>query len=532
MNGNTVIKKHRPGVNDKDDLAVPEQKYQNLIENINEVVFSVGSNGLVTYISPSVRQFTCFSESEIVSRPFLSFVHPDDVAVIETNMRESRAGRVKPCKFRIRDKHGGFRHVRASFKKEGIKGGLNGIMVDDTEWRLTVNIIDSLPDATFVVNSDGIVIAWNHAIEEMTGVKKEDIIGKGDYAYSIPFYGRPRPMLVDLVSKPDRVIENSYEVFVKEGDELRSEGYVPGVYKDKGAYLWSKVSPLYNEDRIIIGAIQTIRDITEKKNLEEHLKTLGLYDSLTGLCNRTYFEEESRRAECGRYKSVGLILCDVDGLKLVNDTMGHDAGDAILVAVADIVKKSFRKSDIVARIGGDEFAVLIPDATQEILEDMICRIQNTIDKYNAVDQEIPLSISTGFAYSNDSGICMKELFKKADNSMYWKKSLKRTSTRNFIVRNFVKTLETKDFIAEGHVDRLKIIVTDIAAAISLPKNRIDDLQLLAQFHDIGKVGIPNHILFKPGPLTTEEYTKIHRHCEIGHYIAVSSSNLTAIADWI
>lgn len=422
--------------------------------------------------------------------------------------------------------------VPKSFKKKHIKGSLNcSIKKLQTNCKKFSNIIDSLPDATFVIDNNGVVIAWNNAIEEMTGVKKEDIIGKGEYVYAVPFYGKPRPILADLIIKPDRAVESSYEVFVREGDELKSEGYVPGAYKNKGAYLWSKASPLYEENRII-GAIQAIRDITDKKNLEMQLKNYGLYDFLTGLCNRTYFEEEARRAECGRHKSVGLILCDVDGLKLVNDTMGHAAGDNVLVTAANIVKSSFRKSDIVARIGGDEFAILIPDVTEKALEGMINRIKDAIDKYNTNNKEIPISLSIGYAYSEDSVICLKELFKKADYNMYLEKTRKRNISKNVIIKRFIDILETKDFINDGHADRLKVLVTDMALAISLPAHKIDDLRLLAQYHDIGKIGVTNNIIFKPGDLTPDEYNKMRRHCEIGHYIAISSSDLAVIADLI
>jgi len=116
--------------------------------------------------------------------------------------------------------------------------------------------------------------------------------------------------------------------------------------------------------------------------------------------------------------------------------------------------------------------------------------------------------------------------------MYREKLHRSQSARSAIVQTLMKALEARDHITEGHADRLQNLVVNLAMAIELPEHRINDLRLLAQFHDIGKVGIPDRILLKPGPLTTEEANEMWRHCEIGYRIAMSSPDLIPIADWI
>jgi PAS domain S-box-containing protein len=141
----------------------------------------------------------------------------------------------------------------------------------ESERRLS-DIIDFLPDATLAINRKGKVIAWNRAIEEMTGVKAVDMVGKGDLEYALPFYGIRRPILIDLVLKPDKKIEQTYySVFKKEEDHLIVETWVPAL-KNKRAFLWAKASPLYDSKRHIVGAIESIRDITERKQAEEMLE--------------------------------------------------------------------------------------------------------------------------------------------------------------------------------------------------------------------------------------------------------------------
>ncbi len=292
---------------------------------------------------------------------------------------------------------------------------------------------------------------------------------------------------------------------------------------------------LLNIEAIDVGGkrclLSSFYDITERKMIEDQLKYLSLHDSLTGLYNRVYFEEEMRRLEKSRSGRVGIIVCDVDGLKSVNDTMGHAAGDELLVAAARVFRESFRESDMVSRIGGDEFAILLPNCSRAAVEKACRRIQNAIARYNEENQGLPLSISIGFA-TGEVPANLAELFREADNNMYREKLHRSQSARSALVQTLMKALEARDFITEGHADRLQDLVASVARSIGLPDHRISDLCLLAQFHDIGKVGIPDRILFKPGPLTSREVAEMRRHCEIGYFIAISPPDLMPVADWI
>lgn len=272
-------------------------------------------------------------------------------------------------------------------------------------------------------------------------------------------------------------------------------------------------------------------DITERKLMEEQLKYLSLHDTLTGLYNRAYFEEEMRRLEKGRRSGVGIIVCDVDGLKHVNDTEGHGAGDALLVAASRVIRESFRGCDMVSRIGGDEFAILLPDCDRNTLEGACRRIRSAIARYNEANPGPPLSISVGFSLG-DAPSSPGDIFREADNNMYREKLHRSQSVRSALVQTLMKTLEVRDFVTDGHADRMQRLVSSMAGSIGLPDHKIADLCIFAQFHDIGKVGIPDSILFKQGPLTPGETVEMRRHCEIGHLIAISPPDLVPVADWI
>jgi PAS domain S-box-containing protein len=145
----------------------------------------------------------------------------------------------------------------------------------ESEQRLT-DIIDFLPDATFAIDQEGMVIAWNRAIEELTGVTKAEMIGKGNYAYSVPFYGETKPILIDLVLKVHEEIDKQYYFVSRKNDQLIAESFVPALKGGTGAFLWIISSPLYDCNGNVVGAIESIRDITKQRLFEDTLKKTNL----------------------------------------------------------------------------------------------------------------------------------------------------------------------------------------------------------------------------------------------------------------
>jgi len=172
----------------------------------------------------------------------------------------------------------------------------------DSEQRLS-DIINFLPDATFVIDRSGHVIAWNRAIEEMTKVPAEEILGKGDYEYAIPFYGERRPILIDLIYESDKVIANNYAHIIHDKNFLIADTTLPRP-KGKSITLMGKASPLYNRHGEIVGAIESIRDITEMKNTEDKLR--ASYAQITA-------SEEELRQQFDELKKSEDALCQSEG---------------------------------------------------------------------------------------------------------------------------------------------------------------------------------------------------------------------------
>lgn len=291
----------------------------------------------------------------------------------------------------------------------------------------------------------------------------------------------------------------------------------------------------YFEIRVVASGRQQvlaiIRNITHRKGMELKLAHLSWHDTLTGLYNRAYFEEQMQRFD-GEDEYGSLLICDLDGLKIINDSFGHAAGDQALQAVATILKKAVSPLFCTARIGGDEFAVLMHNGSLVDCEYLCQAIRQQIDSYNLLNPTLPLSLSMGFAVKMQAEMSSKSLFQQADDHLYREKLHQQKSARSAIVQVLTTALEARDFITDGHGDRLQELMEDFSNQLNLPPSKIADLRLLAKFHDIGKVGIPDSILFKPGRLTEAEYAIMRRHSEIGYRIAQSAPDLSPIADWI
>ncbi len=279
------------------------------------------------------------------------------------------------------------------------------------------NIIDFLPDATFVIDAEKRVIAWNRAIEEMTGWRKEDVLGKGDYIYGCAFYDEPRPILIDLIFDENRGIEEQYDFIQREEKTIFTEVYIPKAYSNRGAYVWGKASALYDKEGKFVGAIESVRDISDRKETEDRLRYMSFHDSLTGLCNRNYFIQEMQRHSQTSSLPVGIIVCDVDGLKEINDTLGHEHGDRLLQSAAKIIRDSFRSRDIVARIGGDEFAVLLLDCKEKDVQGALIRMESNM-RSGILDPQASPTISYGYAVCSSGPVNLEALFQEADNNMY------------------------------------------------------------------------------------------------------------------
>jgi diguanylate cyclase (GGDEF)-like protein/PAS domain S-box-containing protein len=287
--------------------------------------------------------------------------------------------------------------------------------------------------------------------------------------------------------------------------------------------------PIFDEEeQQITGIVEFVRDISERKEKEREIKYLLYRDSLTGLYNRRFFEEEMKRLDTQRQLPISLIMADVNGLKIINDCYGHDTGDMLLKKAAAILKSTVREEDILARQGGDEFAILLPNTTEVEVRKVLNRIKAEIAASDEV--EIPLSIALGQATKTESEEELSEVLKKADNRMYQNKLSVSRSSKSKIVQGLLNILEAKSSETKEHAVRMTKLAFDFGERLSLSNSELNRLSLLATLHDIGKTNINQNILNKPSRLNKREWEIMKNHSEQGYKIASSSEEFALVAD--
>ena len=291
-------------------------------------------------------------------------------------------------------------------------------------------------------------------------------------------------------------------------------------------------SPIRDANGGTDGVVTVFRDVTEATHKEAEIRFLSYHDALTGLYNRAYFEEQVQRLDA-EMPRVSVIMGDVNGLKLTNDVFGHTQGDLLLKEIADILGSCCRPQDIIARWGGDEYAVLLPDAPGSVVQDVCLKIYQTCQRRSEGrnGNSCP-SISLGFATRDAAGDTIATLLKVAEDAMYKRKLLESKSLHSSIIASIRTTLLEKSHETEEHAARLIDLTRAMGHALGFQSDRLDDLELFSLLHDIGKIGISDQILNKKGPLDDLEWQEIRKHPEIGFRIAQASPEIVHIADYI
>jgi diguanylate cyclase (GGDEF)-like protein len=371
-------------------------------------------------------------------------------------------------------------------------------------------LIDALPDSIYQFHQDGTLLAYKKGKEFELKVNMEEKIGEKMGM----FWSKEHSQIV-MEKIEQALLTGATQIFE---------------YKNLESF-----TVQHQEIRIVASSVKDViaivRDITNRKEMECKLQYYALHDRVTGLYNRVYFEESLQRLNESCQVPIGIVICDIDGLKLVNDTFGHQAGDELLARAATIIKDCFSGIGEAARVGGDEFAIILPNHKSVEIEEICHCIREKVSQF-CEKNTIPMSISIGLSVKTHPEQDLREVFKAADDNMYREKLHSSQSVRSSIVQTLGKALEARDFVTDGHADRLQSLVVKLGTAMGLQDSRLADLRLFGRFHDIGKVGIPDQILFKPGRLSDDEFEIMKRHCEIGYRIAQSSGDLAPIADWI
>ncbi len=380
----------------------------------------------------------------------------------------------------------------------------------ETNERLST-LIQASPLAVISLDEQGRVNSWSSAAESLFGWAEREVLDETP------------PMI-----PPEELdgFENLYR------DVMKGKSYtgMEVCYLKKNGdplYVSLSTAPLRNNIGDVKGIMMVALDVTERRKAEEKIRYLSFHDTVTGLYNRAYFEEELRRLDTPRQFPLSLIMADVNGLKLVNDAFGHQEGDKLLLRAAQVLKDTTRQEDIVCRWGGDEFAILLPKTNRHDVEVILERIKSACKDIKP--EPIEMSIALGCATKTEAVYPVEDLIKKAEAEMYSHKISEAKKFRMLVISSLLISLSKKSFENEQHIWRMQALAINLGEALNLDDSTMEDLVLAVALHDIGKLAVPEEILLKPGSLSKEEWTLIREHSERGFHIAQSSVELAQVA---
>ncbi len=411
----------------KEALWESEESYRTLFENAYEAIF-VAQDGKLVFFNPKTVMMIGYSDEEILSKPFIEFIHPEDRdMVIDRHVRRMKGEEISPIyDFRIIHKDGNVRRVELNVVVINWKGrtATLNFLSDITERKQTEEALRESEEryrALIEKSNDGIVLIKgdrflfvNQKMVEIFGYDRpEEITGQ---SMTMLIYPEDREWVLNINRRRQKG-ESAPDKYEFRGQRKNGVCFNIEASATKTIYQGEMVSLAY------------LRDITDRKQSEEAFKALSLKDDLTGLYNRRGFfalaEQGLKNAQRMRAEML-LIFGDLDNLKGINDTFGHKEGDQALADTSQILKETFRESDIIARIGGDEFVILAMNSFETSAEKLIQRLKKVLkDNQLLTKRPYTLSLSLGISFFDPRNPCSVDvLLAQADKLMYENKPQK------------------------------------------------------------------------------------------------------------
>ena len=389
-----------------------------------------------------------------------------------------------------------------------------------SEVNQTETTLMSIKEAVITTDHQGIITRINAVAENLTGMTKRHALNQPfDEVVSLIEEDSLRPMknpALEAITK-NETIEYTKNTLLKDSDE-------------KTSIVSLSAAPIKIENDVTTGCLVIIRNITEETEAQREIEYLSMHDTLTDTYNRRYFSNQMQVLDKRIYLPLTIMMIDVNGLKLFNDAFGHDVGDELLVKVAQGLSEQMNAKDILARIGGDEFAILLPKTSRIQAIKRLEAMEKTITAKTL--KEIPLSIAIGYAVKTKINESLKGLFKEAEQMMYKDKFEKNQHLRNHIVQKIVDQLKDLSDTEKKHIELVTEYALAIGRELKLAEEQLKVLEQAAQLHDIGKIAVNHNLIDKDKPLSSEEMTSMKRHPQIGYQILRSAHQYAHLSDYV
>lgn len=485
----------------------------------------------MTYVSENISRLGYSAETLLAEKTdFHSLIHPEDQERVRRTAEKARQNRQKQYihMYRVIDGHGDIHWVEdttaLAWDEKGTAVSEKSILRDVTE-EVTLNnkmtesevrfreLFENASSLIFTCDLEGRFTSANRGCMNLLGLDWEELNGKRLHEF------------LDTDQPPLDLEDFAYlETYLNEPVELKITN-AQGIT----SVLETRNSLLYKND--LPYEIQTVaHNITDQKIAEAQIEYLTYHDRLTGLYNRLYFDMTLRQLAQKEAYPVTIIIGSMNGLKMSNDAFGHRVGDDILILAGSILEDAVSDMQaVVARLSGDEFAILLP-GMGKVGANMVCdRIRSSCEQ--VATPHLRPSMALGYAtLSSDEPI--EDAMRNAEDNMYHNKLNESRSMRSAVIHSLQASLEEKTTETRTHAERLRSLALRLGRQIKLGANDMDELALSAIMHDIGKIGIPDSVLTKQGPLDEEEWLVMKKHPEVGYHIILSSPSMSKVADFI
>ncbi|MEQ8236379.1 MAG: PAS domain S-box protein [Syntrophomonadaceae bacterium] len=375
--------------------------------------------------------------------------------------------------------------------------------------RQLADIIESLPDATGVVDREGKILYWNKAMEDLTGYPSESMVGKGNYEFAIPIYGYRRPVLLNYILDPSTNINQEYSYIHSAGNVWYIEARTDKL-RGQEAYIWARAAPLYDHDGNVVGAIETVRDVTDRKRAEKELSDSRrqLSDIIESLPDATFVIDRSGiilQWNQEMAKMTGYSAQDMVGKGNHEYSLAFHQGERRPMIVDMIINPDLDLSD--------QYAKLYREGDVVVMEENIA--------YPRGEEKVMWGRAAPLYNSDGQVIGAIQTIRDFTERKRAEEEIKRSHDQlehvfDGTVHALAVTTEKRDLYTSGHQQRVAALSVMIARDMGLDEHTIHHLNIAASLHDIGKLYIPLDILSQPSRLNDIQRLLVMNHSEAGY----------------
>jgi len=512
----------------EDRLRTSENRLRTITESTLDGVLMIDASGNINFWNPAVEKLLGYKREEVLGQNLHQLLAPDryqeEYQRAFPHFQKTGSGKFvnRTVELEACSREGQEIPVEISLAAFELKDGWHAVAImrdirkrREVEEKLRLNslVLDQIKDNVIITDLEGNISYVNEATAKMLGRSREEFLGKH----------------TEVLGEDPQEGPTQQEILEK----VREKGFWRGEvinYTREGQKLVmdSRIQVVRNEQGETIALCGISTNITASKQYEKKLQYLSFHDSLTGVYNRAFLEEEMQRLDTEKQLPLSIIMVDVNGLKLINDSYGRGRGDEMLRHTASILKKVCSEEDIIARWGGDEFVILLPQTPLRKANQISRRIMTACNNQHV--KETPISVSLGVGSKIKEEKELAGVLKQAEDSMYRHKLTVSRSARSAVLEALLKTLAAKSFETEAHTRRMQEVARAMGQEMGMADGELNQLSLLITLHDIGKINIPEEILTKEGPLNKKEWELIKKHPETGYRIAQGTPEFAHVAE--